>query len=142
MTRSKQAWRWPSRTTRGAAVSSRPARHVHRTGSPDPKFAAKLDAIFLPEDVVLDANQVLAKVRGAFDVETKNETKRASKLMARMYTALERAYPKEFDPKTRDHEISVTMARILFLHFGDDTEMWRHRVVPGLRQGPHPARRL
>ncbi|WP_051706200.1 class I SAM-dependent DNA methyltransferase [Nocardioides aequoreus] len=120
----KQAWRWPSRTTRGAIVSSRPARHVHRTGSNDPKFAAKLDAIYLPDDIVLDANQVLAKVRGAFDVETKNESKRASKLMARMYTALEKAYPAGYDPKKRDHEISVSLARILFLLFGDDTEMW------------------
>ena len=119
-----QAWRWPSRTTRGASVSSRPSRHVHKTGSNDPKFAAKLDAIYLPDDVVLDANQVLAKVRGAFDVETKNETKRASKLMARMYTAIEKAYPADFDRKQRDHEISVSLARILFLLFGDDTEMW------------------
>ena len=47
----KQVWRWPSRTTKGAGVISRPARHVHRVGSPDPKFAAKLDAIRLPNDV-------------------------------------------------------------------------------------------
>jgi hypothetical protein len=120
----KQAWRWPSRTTRDGSVSSRPSRHVHRTGSKDPQFAAKLDAISLPDDIVLDANAVLAKVRGAFDVETKNETKRASKLMARMYTAVERTYPSSYDPRTRDHEISVSLARILFLLFGDDTEMW------------------
>ena len=54
----------------------------------------------------------------------KNETKRASKLMARMYTAIEKAYPVSFDAKKRDHEISVSLARILFLLFGDDTQMW------------------
>ncbi len=63
-------------------------------------------------------------MREAFDVETKNETKRASKLMARMYAALEKSYPANFDPKKRDHEISISLARILFLLFGDDTDMW------------------
>lgn len=121
----KQVWRWPSRSTKGAGVISRPARHVHRVGSPDAKFEAKLDAIRLPSDTVVDVNELLARVRGAFDVETKNETKRASKLMAQMYAAVEKGYPASFDAKQRDHEISVTLARVLFLLFGDDTEMWK-----------------
>lgn len=120
----KQVWRWPSRSSKGGGVISRPARHVHKVGSPDPQFAAKLDAIRLP-DVGVDVNELLARVRGAFDVETKNETKRASKLMAQMYAAVEKGYPAGFDPKQRDHEISVTLARVLFLLFGDDTEMWK-----------------
>ena len=133
----KQVWRWPSRSTKGAGVTSRPARHVHRTGSADPKFAARLEAIKLPEDVVLDVNAVLTKVRDAFDVETKNETRRASKLMATLYAAIEKRYPGRFDPKLRDHEISVTLARVLFLLFGDDTEMWtdaRGNPMPDLFQ--------
>ena len=121
----KQVWRWPSRTAKGAGVISRPARHVHRVGSPDPQFVAKLDAIRLPSDVVLDVNDLLSRVRGAFDVETKNETKRASKLMAQMYAAVEKGYLAGSDPKKRDHEISVSLARVLFLLFGDDTEMWK-----------------
>ena len=121
----KQVWRWPSRTAKGAGVISRPARHVHRVGAPDPPFGAKLDAIRLPSDVVLDVNDLLTRVRGAFDVETKNETKRASKLMAQMYAAVEKGYPSGSDPKKRDHEISVSLARVLFLLFGDDTEMWK-----------------
>lgn len=121
----KQVWRWPSRSTRGSGVISRPARHVHTAGSNDPKFAAKLDAIRLPPDVQIDVNELLSRVRGAFDVETKNETKRASKLMAQMYAAVEKGYAPDVDPKKRDHEISVTLARVLFLLFGDDTEMWK-----------------
>ncbi|MGE3326387.1 MAG: class I SAM-dependent DNA methyltransferase [Acidimicrobiia bacterium] len=121
----KQVWRWPSRTTRGSGVISRPARHVHKAGSNDPKFVAKLDAIRLPTDVQIDVNELLSRVRGAFDVETKNETKRASKLMAQMYAAVEKGYAPGVDPKKRDHEISVTLARVLFLLFGDDTEMWK-----------------
>jgi hypothetical protein len=120
----KQIWRWPSRTSKGSGVISRPARHVHHTASTDSKFAEKLEAIRLPVDVTTDVNYLLTRVRAAFDVETKNETKRASKLMARMYAAVEKAYPEGFDPKQRDHEISVSLARILFLLFGDDTEMW------------------
>lgn len=123
----QQVWRWPSRSSTGAGVTSRPARHVHRTGSTDARFAAKLEAIRLPEDVTVDVNYVVTRVRKAFDTETKNETKRASKLMARMYAAVEKAYPTGFDPKQRDHEISVSLARILFLLFGDDTEMWKNK---------------
>lgn len=122
----RQAWRWPSRTSRGGGVVSRPARHVHRTGVADPRFGEKLDAIRLPDDVLLDVNAVLTKVRAAFDVETTNETKRASKLMARMYAAVEKAYPAGYNLRARDHEISVSLARVLFLLFGDDTEMWAH----------------
>lgn len=121
----KQVWRWPSRTAQGGGVISRPARHVHKVGSLDPQFEAKLDAIRLPTDVQVDVNELLSRVRGAFDVETKNETKRASKLMAQMYAAVEKGYAPGFDPKKRDHEISVTLARVLFLLFGDDTEMWK-----------------
>lgn len=121
----RQIWRWPSRTTKGSGVISRPARHVHRAGSADPRFAAKIDAIRLPADLAIDVNELLARVRGAFDVETKNETKRASKLMAEMYAAVEKGYAADVDPRKRDHEISVTLARVLFLLFGDDTEMWK-----------------
>ena len=121
----KQVWRWPSRTTRGTGVVSRPARHVHRVGDHDPRFVAKLEAIRLPTDTRIDVNALLQRIRSAFDVETKNETKRASELMAQMYAAVEKGYPDNFDQHTRDHQISVTLARVLFLLFGDDTEMWK-----------------
>lgn len=122
----EQVWRWPVRRAVGNTTTTRLSRHRHRNGDTDPRFAQKLDVIRLPFDTLLDSNAVLAKVRQAFDVEAHNETKHASKLMARLYAAMEKAYP---DPATtsrevRDHEISVTLARILFLMFGDDTDMW------------------
>jgi len=120
----EQVWRWPVRRAVGTTTSTRLSRHKHRNGDPDPRFAAKLDVIQLPLDVVLDSNTVLARVREAFDVEAQNETKYASKLMARLYAAMEKAYPIAKNSKVRDHEISVTLARILFLMFGDDTDMW------------------
>ena len=125
---SEQVWRWPVRRTTGNSTTTRLSRHKHRTGDTDPRFADKLDVIRLPFDVTLDSNTVLAKVRQAFDVEAQNETKHASKLMARLYTAMEKAYPSGIDEKARDHQISVTLARILFLMFGDDTDMWRENL--------------
>lgn len=120
----EQVWRWPVRRAKNGSVTSRLTSHRHKKGEADPKFAARLDAIRMPFDVVLDANTVLGRVREAFDTEAQNESKRASKLMANMYAAVENAYPQKVDLKVRDHEISVTLARILFLMFGDDTEMW------------------
>ena len=120
----EQVWRWPVRRAVGSVTTTRLSRHRHRNGDTDPRFAEKLDVIRLPYDEILDSNAVLAKVRQAFDIETKNETKHASKLMARLYAAIEKAYPKSTPRTTRDHEISVTLARILFLMFGDDTDMW------------------
>lgn len=120
----QQVWRWPVRRSSDNSTTTRLSRHRHRNGDTDPGFANKLDVIRLPFDVSLDSNAVLAKVRQAFDVEARNETKHASKLMARLYMAMEKAYPDGIDEQTRDHEISVTLARILFLMFGDDTDMW------------------
>lgn len=120
----EQIWRWPVRRDRGHLTTTRLARHRHRAGLPDPSFAHRLAAIQLPTDTALEATAVLARVREAFDVERQNETRHASKLMAAMYTATEKAYPVGYDLRKRDHEISVTLARILFLMFGDDTGMW------------------
>ena len=120
----EQVWRWPVRRQVGESVTSRLTSHRHRSGQPNPKFAARLATITLPTDKLLDANTVVAKVRAAFDVETQNETRQASRLMARMYAAMEKAYPPATPPAARDHDISLTLARLLFLMFGDDTEMW------------------
>ena len=121
-----QVWRWPARRVTGNSTATRLSRHRHTTGSADPTFAAKLDVIRLPHDRGLNVNEVVAKVREAFDIEAQNETKAASKLMARMYTAMRDVYDGGQTSATeRDHQISVTLARLLFLMFGDDTDMWR-----------------
>lgn len=119
-----QIWRWPVRRHTERSITTRLSRHRHRAGEPDAGFAAKLAAIQLPTDRTIDPNDVLSKVRAAFDVEAHNETKYASKLMVKLYTAMERAYVIGHPPRSRDHQISVTLARILFLMFGDDTDMW------------------
>lgn len=119
-----QIWRWPVRRHTERGITTRLTRHRHRAGETDAGFTAKLAAIQLPTDRTLDPHDVLSRVRAAFDVESHNETKHASKLMVKLYTAMERAYPAGHPPQARDHQISVTLARILFLMFGDDTDMW------------------
>ncbi|MGW2582358.1 class I SAM-dependent DNA methyltransferase [Streptomyces virginiae] len=119
----EQVWRWPVRRSTGGGTTTRLSRHRHTTGQENPNFAHRLDSIRIDWNQPPDATGLIAQVREAFDVEAQNETRQASKLMARMYTSLEAC-------GTPEHDISVSLARILFLMFGDDTDMWQ----PGLFQ--------
>lgn len=114
----KQVWRWPSRTAKGGTTTTRLTSHNHVAGHENPKLLDRLQLITLKPGESLGATEIIERVKQAFDVETERETKRASKLMAAMYDALEKA-------GTPEHDISVTLARILFLMFGDDTDMWK-----------------
>ncbi|GAA1365416.1 N-6 DNA methylase [Arthrobacter rhombi] len=113
----KQVWRWPSRTAKGGSTTTRLTSHTHVAGRDNPKLLDRLNLIALKPGENLGATEIIERVKQAFDVETERETKRASKLMAAMYDALEKV-------DTPEHDISVTLARILFLMFGDDTGMW------------------
>jgi hypothetical protein len=120
----KQIWRWPVRRSTDTSVQTRLARHRYSSDTPNPSFDARIRSLELPLEASLSVTDVLVKVRSAFDVESHRETRHASKLMARLYGALEKAYPNSYSPSQRDHEIATCLARILFLVFGDDTEMW------------------
>ncbi|MER6449386.1 class I SAM-dependent DNA methyltransferase [Streptomyces venezuelae] len=114
----EQVWRWPVRRSTGGGTTTRLSRHRHTTGQENPSFAHRLASIRIDWNRPPDATGLIAQVRRAFDVEAQNETRQASKLMARMYTSLEAC-------GTPEHDISVSLARILFLMFGDDTDMWQ-----------------
>lgn len=114
----EQVWRWPVRRSTGGATTTRLSSHRHTTGQENPNFAHRLGSIRIDWNQPPDATGLIAQVREAFDIEAQNETRHASKLMARMYTALEAC-------GTPEHDISVSLARILFLMFGDDTGMWQ-----------------
>ncbi|MFB7934744.1 class I SAM-dependent DNA methyltransferase [Streptomyces sp. NPDC056039] len=114
----EQVWRWPVRRTTGGSTTTRLSSHRHTTGQENPNFTHRLQSIRIDWNEPPDATGLIAQVREAFDVEAQNETRQASKLMANMYAALESC-------GTPDHVISVSLARILFLMFGDDTDMWR-----------------
>ncbi|MGP0223581.1 class I SAM-dependent DNA methyltransferase [Paenarthrobacter sp. NCHU4564] len=113
----QQVWRWPVRTVQGTSVVYRLSSHRHVNGQSNPKLLKRLETITLPIARELGVTDVLERLRQAFDVETERETKRASKLMAAMFDALTKA-------NVNEHETSVTLARSLFLMFGDDTDMW------------------
>ncbi|MEV3871502.1 DNA methyltransferase [Streptomyces sp. NPDC049906] len=114
----EQVWRWPVRRSSAGSTTTRLSSHRHTTGQENPNFAHRLDSIRIDWAEPPDATGLIAQVREAFDVEAQNETRQASKLMARMYTSLEAC-------GTPEHDISVSLARILFLMFGDDTDMWQ-----------------
>ncbi|MFD6803800.1 type IIL restriction-modification enzyme MmeI, partial [Streptomyces cyaneofuscatus] len=114
----EQVWRWPVRRSSGGSTTTRLSSHRHTTGQENPNFAHRLDSIRIDWAQPPDATGLISQVREAFDVEAQNETRQASKLMARMYTSLEAC-------GTPEHDISVSLARILFLMFGDDTDMWQ-----------------
>ncbi|MEU7331232.1 class I SAM-dependent DNA methyltransferase [Streptomyces parvus] len=114
----EQVWRWPVRRSTGGGTTTRLSSHRHTTGQENPNFAHRLDSIRIDWNRPPDATGLITQVREAFDVEAQNETRHASKLMARMYTSLEAC-------GTPEHDISVSLARILFLMFGDDTDMWQ-----------------
>ncbi|NKQ26078.1 class I SAM-dependent DNA methyltransferase [Streptomyces galbus] len=114
----EQTWRWPVRRSVGGSTTTRLSSHRHTTGQENPNFAHRLQSIQIDWKQPPDATGLIAQVREAFDVEAQNETRQASKLMARMYTSLEAC-------GTPEHDISVSLARILFLMFGDDTDMWQ-----------------
>ena len=111
----RQMWRWPS------ASSSRLTRHEYTPGSSKDEEAllSRLALLYLEQDDFenLTVLRVLDRIRQGFDIEARHESRVASKQMARLFGALEKASMAESD-------ISQTMARLLFVMFGDDTNMW------------------
>ncbi|WP_053089337.1 class I SAM-dependent DNA methyltransferase [Rothia dentocariosa] len=115
----RQMWRWPS------ASSSRLTRHEYTPGNSKDEEAllSRLALLYLEQDDFenLTVLRVLDRIRQGFDIEARHESRVASKQMARLFGALEKASMAESD-------ISQTMARLLFVMFGDDTNMWGEGV--------------
>lgn len=115
----RQMWRWPS------ASSSRLTRHEYRPGDAKAEEALlnRLALLYLEQEDFegLTVLRVLDRIRQGFDIESRHESRVASRQMARLFGALEKASMAEAD-------ISQTMARLLFVMFGDDTDMWGEGV--------------
>lgn len=115
----RQMWRWPS------ASSSRLTRHEYTPGNSKDEEAllSRLTLLYLEQEDFenLTVLRVLDRIRQGFDIEARHESRVASKQMARLFGALEKASMAEAD-------ISQTMARLLFVMFGDDTNMWGEGV--------------
>lgn len=139
----RQVWRWPS------ASSSRLTRHELLV-TDEAQVDALLDRCDLlrltGEDIASGVSilGLLDRMRRGFDVETVNETRVASNQMAGLFESLAKAGMSEA-------QISTVMARLLFLLFADDTQMWSEsedsnsfeRMIRGTHQeGTDLAQRL
>lgn len=139
----RQVWRWPS------ASSSRLTRHELLV-TDEAQVEALLERcalLYLTSDDIANGVSILDlldRMRRGFDVETVNETRVASNQMAGLFESLAKAGMSEA-------QISTVMARLLFLLFADDTQMWSEsedsnsfeRMIRGTHQeGPDLAQRL
>lgn len=139
----RQVWRWPS------ASSSRLTRHELLV-TDDAQVEALLERcalLYLTSDDIANGVSILGlldRMRRGFDVETVNETRVASNQMAGLFESLAKAGMSEA-------QISTVMARLLFLLFADDTQMWSEsedsnsfeRMIRGTHQeGTDLAQRL
>ena len=114
------------RTTRASASSRGPARHVHRAGTrPEIRRRGSTPSAF----PTTSSSTSTSPRQGSRRVRRRDEERDQACVEAHGADVRRRreGLPADFDPKQRDHEISVTLARVLFLLFGDDTEMWAHR---------------
>jgi len=113
---SRQEWRWPRR----AQLSGTNAKlliHEHTVGQPSSQLTQRLKAIELDFDEDLSLVALLEKMRDAFDVEAETASVQAARLMGTLYTELDTLNVPE-------HDATLLLARLLFLLFGDDADMW------------------
>ena len=138
-----QIWRWPS------VSSSRVTRHKLDVSSKVQVKALlrRCALLYLSSDDIADGvptPSFLDRIRHGFDIETVHETREATNQMAGLFESLAKAGMSEA-------QISTVMARLLFLLFADDTQMWSEsedsnsfeRMIRGTHQeGTDLAQRL
>lgn len=118
---SKQEWRWPRRAQLGSA-NAKLLVHEHLVGDKSTHLAQRLHAIELDFDEDITLVALLEKMRGAFDQEAETASVAAARLMGTLYTTLEASGVGE-------REATLLLARLLFLLFGDDADMWEPKGV-------------
>ncbi|RIS02745.1 class I SAM-dependent DNA methyltransferase [Mycobacteroides abscessus] len=113
----RQEWRWPRRKQLGS-TNAKLVVHQYHNGDRTTHLADRLEAIELDFDEDLPLVMLLDRMRDAFDREAETASVAAARLMGTLYTHLETAGVGE-------HEATLLLARLLFLFFGDDADMWR-----------------
>lgn len=140
----RQVWRWPS------ASSSRLTRHelLVRDEAQVEALLTRCSRLYLTSEDIANGVSVLTlleRMRRGFDIETFIETRDASNQMAGLFESLAKAGMSD------EQQISTVMARLLFVLFADDTQMWSEgeesnsfeRMVRGThREGTDLAQRL
>jgi hypothetical protein len=113
----RQQWRWPRRAQLGS-THAKLLVHEHVVGDRTTHLEQRLQAIELDFDEDITLVSLLDKMRGAFDHEAETASVAAARLMGTLYTELEAS-------GVGDHDATLLLARLLFLLFGDDADMWR-----------------
>lgn len=112
-----QEWRWPRHRQLGG-VNAKLMVHPHTVGEYDQNLESRLKAIELGIDDDITLTQLLTRMREAFDVESETASQQAARLMGTLYEHLNTA---GMEPT----QATLLLSRLLFLFFGDDTDMWR-----------------
>lgn len=113
----RQEWRWPRRAQLGSA-NAKLLVHEHLVGDRATHLTQRLQAIELDFDQDITLVALLDKMRDAFDHEAETASVAAARLMGTLYTELETA-------GVGAHDATLLLARLLFLLFGDDADMWK-----------------
>lgn len=113
----RQDWRWPRRAQLGSS-NARLVVHEHRAAVAQPDLERRLRAIAIDLDDDIPLVELLQRMRDAFDTETETASVQAARLMNTLYGELAAA-------NVPPVSATLALARLLFLLFGDDTEMWR-----------------
>ncbi|CQA06401.1 N-6 DNA Methylase [Mycobacteroides abscessus] len=113
----RQEWRWPRRAQLGS-TNAKLVVHQHIVGDRSTHLTDRLRAIELDFDVDIPLVALLDRMRDAFDREAETASVAAARLMGTLYTHLEAAGVGE-------HDATLLLARLLFLLFGDDADMWK-----------------
>ena len=112
----RQEWRWPRRAQLGS-TNAKLLVHEHIVGDRNTHLAQRLHAIQLDFDENLSLVALLERMRDAFDVEAEAASVQAARLMGTLYAELETT-------NINEHDATLLLARMLFLFFGDDADMW------------------
>lgn len=113
----RQEWRWPRRARLGGA-NAKLVVHDHIVGDRRTHLIDRLRAIEIGIDEDPTLIEILDRMRDAFDTEAEAASLAAARLMGTLYAELDRAGVDQ-------HTATLLLARLLFLMFGDDTEMWQ-----------------
>jgi hypothetical protein len=113
----RQDWRWP-RPAQLGGTNAKLLVHEHVTGDRNTHLTQRLRAIQLDFDAEVSLVALLDRMRDAFDKEAETAAVAAARLMGTLYAELDGA-------GVDSHDATLLLARLLFLLFGDDADMWK-----------------
>ena len=112
-----QDWRWPRHAKLGS-VNAKLMAHRHEIGTPDPDLRDRLEAMKIGiDDEFLSLPALVERMRQVFDRDSETASSKAARLMGRLYEDLAKA-------GMETSQATQLLGRLLFLWFGDDTNMW------------------